>query len=89
MTTKIIRNSIIGASLIATAVFSSQALASSCKGLDNSACSSNASCTWVGGYERKDGRQVKAFCRAKPGGKKNLATKAKVKSTSTTKVVSR
>jgi len=37
--------------------------ASQCKGLENSACNQNASCGWVNGYERKDGRKVKSFCR--------------------------
>ena len=39
--------------------------ASQCKGLKNNACSAEASCTWVEGYERKDGRTVNSFCRAK------------------------
>lgn len=36
-----------------------------CKGLDNLACDAQAACGWVQGYERKDGRKVTAFCRAK------------------------
>ncbi|MBT8114957.1 MAG: hypothetical protein KJP04_06240 [Arenicella sp.] len=39
--------------------------ASQCKSLANNACAANAECTWVQGYERKDGRTVKSFCRAK------------------------
>ena len=40
--------------------------ASQCKGLQNEACNEQAnSCSWVQGYERKDGRKVNAFCRAK------------------------
>lgn len=39
--------------------------AGQCKGLQNNACTTNAACTWVQGYERKDGRTVKSFCRAK------------------------
>lgn len=45
-----------------------------CKGLDNDACTQQESCSWVNGYERKDGRLVSSFCR----------TKAKSKSTSAT-----
>lgn len=43
--------------------------ASQCKGLDNSACNLNAACGWINGYERKDGRVVKSFCRSKPKAK--------------------
>ena len=43
--------------------------ASACKGLDNKACGSSTSCLWVNGYERKDGRTVSSFCRAKPAAK--------------------
>jgi len=44
--------------------------ASVCKGLDNSACNDNAACGWVEGYERKDGRTVRSFCRTKSVSKK-------------------
>ncbi len=37
--------------------------ASQCKGLNLDECNQNATCGWVEGYERKDGRTVKAFCR--------------------------
>lgn len=43
-----------------------------CKGLENNACVTEDTCSWVQGYERKDGRKVSAFCR----------TKAKSKATS-------
>tara|TARA_B110000285_G_scaffold214998_1_gene260922 strand:- start:1182 stop:1436 length:255 start_codon:yes stop_codon:yes gene_type:complete len=43
--------------------------ASACIGLDNAACGSAASCGWVQGYERKDGRKVSSFCRTKSGKK--------------------
>jgi len=51
--------------------------ASQCKGLESSKCDQNASCTWIDGYERKDGRKVSAFCRAKPKSKltSNLSDK--------------
>ena len=42
--------------------------ASQCKGLNAKACESNASCSLVGGYVRKDGREVKAFCRTSTKG---------------------
>jgi hypothetical protein len=40
---------------------------SSCKGLEESACKGNASCTWVSGYTTKNGNTVSAYCR-KAGG---------------------
>jgi len=46
-------------------MLSSANAASACKGLELSACETSQSCGWVNGYTRKDGREVKAFCRAK------------------------
>lgn len=37
--------------------------ASSCKGLTQSGCNADSQCRWVEGYERKDGRKVRAHCR--------------------------
>ena len=37
--------------------------ASPCKGLEESACKDNASCTWVSGYTTKNGNAVSAYCR--------------------------
>lgn len=54
----------------------SQAGAASCKGLEQAKCGAESSCSWVKGYERKDGRKVKAFCRTKASAKK-LSKKAK------------
>lgn len=89
MTKTIIRSSLITFSIVATVLYSGQAAASSCKGLEASACSSDSSCSWVGGYERKDGRKVSAFCRAKPKSKnepkalsKNNAAFKSIKQTS-------
>jgi hypothetical protein len=43
----------------ALALGSGSALAeSACKGLEQTACEKAADCTWVGPYERKDGKQV-------------------------------
>ena len=61
-----LRTSVIALALVGSVAVSSPVLAASaCKGLDNSSCSNNSSCGWVDGYERKDGRKVKAFCRTK------------------------
>lgn len=38
--------------------------ASACKGLEESACKGNASCTWVSGYTTKNGNTVSAYCRS-------------------------
>ena len=67
-------NSLLTTVMLATFLFSGTASAetpSQCKGLENNACVTASSCSWVEGYERKDGRKVDAFCR----------TKAKSKST--------
>ena len=42
--------------------------ASQCKGLTLDECNQNATCGWVEGYERKDGRTVKSFCRTSRAG---------------------
>ena len=50
--------------VFAQSPFSAQA-ASECKGLDQTACSSNPACAWVKGYVRKDNKEVAAYCKAK------------------------
>jgi hypothetical protein len=37
-----------------------------CKGLSEQACNASPDCGWTQGYVRKDGREVTAYCRAKP-----------------------
>ena len=34
-----------------------------CRSLPQDACAAEAACSWVEGYTRKDGREVKAYCR--------------------------
>ena len=77
MTNQIVRTSLIAFAAFGALSINSQALASQCKGLENAACDSNTACSWVQGYERKDGRQVKSFCRAKPAAKNKVAANAK------------
>ena len=80
----IVRSSIIALSLIGSLLVSGPATAASaCKGLDNSACSNNSSCGWIEGYQRKDGRSVKSFCRTKSGAKKSGAKKSTDKKSTT------
>ncbi|MEW8624251.1 MAG: chromosome partitioning protein ParB [Candidatus Thiodiazotropha sp.] len=43
--------------------------AKACKGMSNSACSSNANCSWVKSYTTKTGAKVNAYCRTKSGKK--------------------
>lgn len=52
--------------------------ASACKPLGQSQCQTSKACTWVGGYTRKDGRKVNAYCRAmqKPRSVKKMQAKA-------------
>lgn len=48
---------------------SSASAASQCKGVQQDQCASQADCTWVNGYVRKDGRSVSSHCKAKSGKK--------------------
>jgi len=62
----VVGRSVSVAALVSTMLLASNVIAASqCKGLDNGACSQNNACGWVEGYERKDGRKVKSFCRTK------------------------
>jgi len=64
------------ASLIVLAGVSLSAQAASvCKGLDSDACEANVSCSLVAGYTRKDGREVKAFCRTSTKGRVKASAK--------------
>jgi hypothetical protein len=49
----------------------SQAAGSECKGLEQAACESKASCSWVRSYKTSKGTEVSAFCRRKPQRKKS------------------
>jgi hypothetical protein len=40
-----------------------------CKGVEQTACQANDTCSWVRSYKTKSGTQVSAFCRKKPGKK--------------------
>lgn len=59
--------------------------ANACKGLSNTACTNSDSCRWVNGYERKDGRKVKSFCRSYSS-KKKVSKAKKVKQKTNNKV---
>ncbi|MGB5452899.1 MAG: hypothetical protein WBM71_20010 [Sedimenticolaceae bacterium] len=48
----------------------SASAASQCQGIAQDQCASQAACTWVNGYVRKDGRSVSSHCKAR-GGKKS------------------
>jgi hypothetical protein len=50
--------------------------ASTCKGLNDNACASAQSCSWIKAYQRKDGINVTGFCRTKS---KSASKKAAVK----------
>jgi hypothetical protein len=78
----IARSSLVALSLIGSLLVSGPvSAASACKGLDNSACGSKSSCGWVEGYQRKDGRSVKSFCRSKSVAKKSVTTQSTAKQT--------
>ena len=38
-----------------------------CQGLEEKACRTNTECTWIAATTRKDGKEVKAYCRKKSG----------------------
>lgn len=66
---------ITAAAALVAALTSVSTHASDCKGLEANNCAVKSSCSWVDGYTRKDGRQVKSFCRAKPSSKAKAALK--------------
>lgn len=37
-----------------------------CKQMAQPECMAQSACSWVGGYVRKDGREVSAYCRNAP-----------------------
>lgn len=55
--------------VLAVSISVSAIAASQCKGLDVQACQSNTACGWVDSYTRKDGKEIKAFCRTSLKGK--------------------
>ena len=74
-------NSLLTTILLATFLVSSTTSAetpSQCKGLENNACVTANSCSWVEGYERKDGRKVNAFCRTKAKSKSTTVVPTRV-----------
>ena len=50
--------------------------ASQCKGLAQQQCAGVASCLWVDGYKRSDGREVSGYCRAQRGAKAGKPSQA-------------
>jgi hypothetical protein len=78
MNTSKIKLSLLGALLSASLFAGSATAASQCKGLENVACNTSSACGWVDGYQRKDGRKVKSFCRTSARGKAKTQAKAKV-----------
>lgn len=67
--------SLLTAALCILGLSLSPAHAKECKGLSKTKCSSDNSCSWVKGYERKNGVKVSAFCRAKAKKNKKKAKK--------------
>lgn len=41
-----------------------------CKGMEQADCEEAASCSWVAAYQRRDGIEVSAHCRTRPGSRK-------------------
>lgn len=62
----------------ATTPAKTPAVASACKGLDEAACKGKSTeCSWIGASKTKEGKDRKAYCRAKPKPKAKAATPAK------------
>jgi len=40
--------------------------AGTCNQLEQDACAAEASCRWVNGYQRTDGKEVRGYCRSLP-----------------------
>ncbi len=57
-----------GVIAFASAAQSATTTASPCKGLDQTACTANANCSWIKSYTTKKGHTVNAFCRKKTAG---------------------
>lgn len=60
------RNLLIAGFALAVITVQPASAESPCKGLEAATCSSTAACGWTDGYTRKDGREVRGYCRAKP-----------------------
>jgi hypothetical protein len=69
----------ISSSIFAAALFSAlmvslpAAAASQCKGLSENSCAADSTCSWINGYERKDGRKVSSHCKTRPAKKTQQA----------------
>ena len=53
--------------------------ANTCKSIQEEACSQSDSCTWIKTYKRKDGANIKAYCRSKPSKKSKLTESEGIK----------
>ncbi len=64
-------------SIISTSSFA----ASNCKGENEKVCGNKDSCNWIKSHKRKDGANVKAYCRSKPQKNNKLAVKKTIDET--------
>lgn len=63
-----------------TALAAAPAVAdNACKSMSQQACDGSSQCSWVKSYTRKDGREVAAYCRAKPAAKSTADGSAKAR----------
>lgn len=61
---------------LSSILFAFNVQAAECKSLEQQACSTAPDCTWVGGYQRSDGRSVRAYCRNAPAKRKQIDVSA-------------
>lgn len=73
---KSLKKTVVASALLLSFV-SLNTQASECKGLDNKVCTENAACSWVEAYQRKDGREINAFCRTSTKGRTKISAKSK------------
>jgi len=72
MSTKMITTQSLLAITLTFSLSTSLYAANTCKGIQEETCSQSDSCTWIKSYKRKDGANIKAYCRSKPNKKSKL-----------------
>jgi len=72
MSTKMITTQSLIAITLIFSLSTSLYAANTCKGIQKQACNQSDSCTWIETYKRKDGANIKAYCRSKPSKKSKL-----------------
>jgi len=72
MSTKMTTNHSLLAITLIFSLSTSLYAANTCKDIQEQACNQSDSCTWIKTHKRKDGANIKAYCRSKPSNKSKL-----------------